>query len=249
MRTLTQVWVFLISLTITLLIVGFQLKGRLGLFLSFLFSLFLNIILHRGALLFKKQLTYTEVLGSDTTGFLKILNSLKDQYRIGKIHLFFTEGKTAPLVWQDYPNLGLIVVHTQLISHLNEKEINLLAHFLLSHLKIRPVFRPRLFSVFEMGFLHLQFLFIPIISFLAFLLRYPRFYLQSDLLSLQNSHASAYEFGYFLKKLHDFDFHRSKNLSGTEYFSVLTAANHTWLKSFGQPSLNKRFLTVMGFTP
>ena len=153
------------------------------------------------------------------------------------------------MVWQDYPNLGLIVVHTQLISHLNEKEINLLAHFLLSHLKIRPVFRPRLFSVFEMGFLHLQFLFIPIISFLAFLLRYPRFYLQSDLLSLQNSHASAYEFGYFLKKLHDFDFHRSKNLSGTEYFSVLTAANHTWLKSFGQPSLNKRFLTVMGFTP
>ena len=250
MRTLTQVWVFLISLTITLLIVGFQLKGRLGLFLSFLFSLFLiYIILHRGVLLFQKQLTYTEVLGSDTTGFLKILNSLKDQYRIGKIHLFFSENKTAPLVWRDYPNLGLIVVHEHLISHLNEKEINLLAHFLLSHLKMRPAFRPRLFSVFEMGFLHLQFLFIPVISFIAFLLRYPRFYLQSDLLSLQNSHASSFEFGYFLKKLHDFDFHQSKSLSGTEYFSVLTAANHTWLKSFGQPSLNKRFLTVMGFTP
>ena len=250
MRTLTQVWVFFISLTLILLIVGFQFKGRLGLFLSFLFSLFLiYIILHRGVLLFQKQLTYTEVLGSDATGFLKTLNSLKTQYDIGKIQLFFAESNTPPLVWRDYPNLGLIVVHKHLFNHLTDKEKNLLAHFLLSHLKLRPTFRPRLFSVFEMGFLHLQFLFIPIISFFAWVLKYPKVYLQSDLLSLQNSHINSYEFGYFLKKLHDFDFHQTKNLKGAEYFSVLTATNHSWLKNFGQPSLDKRFLTVMGFTP
>ncbi len=250
MRTLTQVWVFFVSLTLTLLIVGFQLKGRLGLFLSFLLSLFLiYIILHRGVLLFQKQLSYKEVLGSDTTGFLNLLNSVKGHYQLGPLHLFFSPDATAPLVWRDYPDLGFIVLNENLLQHLSQSEKNILVHFLLSHLKVRPTFRPRLFSVFEMGFLHLQFIFAPIMSFIATFFRYPKFYLQADLLSLQNSKVSSYEFGYFLKKLHDFEFHRSKTLRGAEYFSVLTAANHTWLKSFGQPSLNKRFLTVMGFAP
>ncbi len=250
MRTLTQVWVFFISLTITLLIIGFQLRGRLGLFLSFLFSLFLiYIILHRGVLLFQKQLLYKEVIGSDNTGFLKSLNLLKDNYQIDKIHLFFSGDPTPPLVWRDYPNSGFIVIHEQLLKHLNEKELVILLHFLLSHLKSRPTFRPRIFSIFEMGFLHLQFLFVPLISMIATMLRYPRFYLQADLLGLQNSHASNYEFGYFLKKMHEFKFHHAKHLRGAEYFSTLTATNHNWLQNFGQPSLHKRFLTVMGFHP
>lgn len=250
MRTLTQVWVFFITLTITLLLIGFQLKGRLGLFLSFLFSLFLiYIILHRGVLLFQKQLAYTELIGSDTTGFFKVLNSLKEQYQIGRIHLFLSSDRTPPLVWKDYPDSGFIVIHEKLLSHLNDFEKNILAHFLLAHLKLRPTFRPRLLSVFEMGFLHLQFIFAPLMSLVATTLQYPKFYLQSDLLSLQNSRASNYEFGYFLKKMHDFEFHRSLTLRGAEYFSALTAMNHSWLKNFGQPSLTKRYLTVMGFVP
>ncbi len=250
MRTLTQVWVFFVSLTLTLLIVGFQLNGRLGLFLSFILSLFLiYIILHRGVLLFQKQLSYKELVGSDTTGFLKLLNSFKDHYKLGPLHLFFSSDATAPLVWRDYPDQGFIVLHESTLQHLTTSEKNILAHFLLAHLKLRPTFRARLLSVFEMGFLHMQFLFAPLMSFFATLFRYPKFYLQADLLSLQNSRASNYEFGYFLKKLHDLDFHRSKKLRGAEYFSVLTAANHSWLKNFGQPSLNKRYLTVMGFTP
>ena len=250
MRTLTQVWVFIVTLTITLLIIGFQLKGRVGLFLGFLFSLFLiYIILHRGVLLFQKQLSYKELLGADTTGFLKLLHSVKDQYSLGKIHLFFSNDATPPLVWKDFPDANYIVIHENLLDHLTESEKFILAHFLLAHLKLRPTFRPRLFSVFEMGFLHLQFLFSPVMSLLATLLQYPKFYLQADLLCLQKSHISNYDFGYFLKKMHDFNFHRSKVLRGAEYFSVLTAANHTNLSNFGQPSLHKRYLTVMGFSP
>ncbi|OFZ30122.1 MAG: hypothetical protein A2622_09745 [Bdellovibrionales bacterium RIFCSPHIGHO2_01_FULL_40_29] len=253
MRTLTQVWVFFVTLTITLLVIGFQLRGRLGLFLSFLFSLFLiYIILHRGVLLFKNQLSYKEQLGSDPTGFVKLLNTLNIQYTGGQhmdLHLFFAKDNTPPLVWKDYPNKGFIVIHESLLEHLTENEKKILAHFLLSHLKMHPTFRPRLFSVFEMGFLHLQFLFSPIISLVATLFRSPQYYLQSDLMSLQNSHASSYEFGYFLKKLHDFKFHSSQKLHGAEYFSVLTSRKHSFLKNYGQPRLRTRFLTVMGFVP
>lgn len=253
MRTLTQVWVFFVSLTITLLIIGFQLKGRLGLFISFLFSLFLiYIILHRGVLLFKNQLIYKEQVGSDPTGFKKILHSLRGLYSEGQpmeLHLFFAKDATPPLIWRDYPNNGHIVLHEQIFTHLSENEKVLLAHFLLSHLKTRPTFRPRLFSVFEMGFLHLQFLFAPLISAIATLFQSQKYFLQSDLLSLQNSHVTNFEFGYFLKKLHDFHFHRAHTLRGAEYFSALTAQRHNFYNNYGQPSLEKRYLNVMGFVP
>lgn len=250
MRTLTQVWVFFVSLTVTLLIVGFELKGRLGLFLSLIFSLFLMyIVLHRGLLLFRKQKLYTEQKGADPSGFLKNINALKHDYNIQYIHFYLTAELTPPLVWKDYPNFGYIVLNDHLLSHLSESEKMMLSHLLLAHLKIRPTFRPRLFSVFELGFLKLQFLFSPFISLAATLLQSQKYYLQSDLLGLQKSHVSNYEFGYFLKKLHDFEFHQVKNLQGAEYFSALTAVNHSLWKNFGQPSLAKRFISVMGFVP
>ena len=250
MRTLTQVWVFFVSLTITLLFIGFQLKGRLGLFLSFIFSLFLMyVILHRGLLLFRKQKQYVEQKGSEPTGFLKILNSLKYDYNIQSIHFYLTTEKTPPLIWKDYPDFGYVVINDQLLKHLSDSERMILAHFLLAHLKVRPTFRPRLFSVFEFGFLHLQLLFAPLMSLAATLFQSQKYYLRSDLLGLQNSHVSNYEYGYFLKKLHDFEFHGTKNLQGAEYFSALTAANHSFWKNFGQPTLEKRFISVMGFAP
>ena len=250
MRTLTQVWVFFVSLTIALLIIGFQLKGRVGLFTSFIFSLFMMyVIFHRGFLLFRKQQTYSEKKGSDPTGFLSLLNSLKSDYDIQNLHFYVTTEITPPLIWKDQPNFGYILLNDQLLQHLTQSEKFLLAHFLMSHLKIRPTFRPRLFSVFQLSFLKLQFLFSPLMSLAATLLRSQKYYMQSDLLGLHNCHVSNYEFGYFLKKLHDFEFHSVSNLHGAEYFSVLTVPYRSAWKNFGQPHLNKRFISIMGFKP
>ena len=250
MRTLTQVWVFFVSLTIALLIIGFQWKGRVGLFLSFIFSLLMMyVIFHRGFLLFRKQKTYREKKGSDPTGFLGLLQNLKSDYGIQNLRLYVTLDRTPPLVWKDQPNLGYILLNDQLLDHLTDSEKVLLAHFLMSHLKIRPTFRPRLFSVFQLSFLKLQFLFSPLMGLAATLLQSQKYYMQSDLLGLHNSHVSNYEFGYFLKKLHDFEFHSAANLHGAEYFSTLTVPYRSRWKNFGQPNLNKRFISIMGFTP
>ncbi len=250
MRTLTQVWVFFVSLTIALLIIGFEWKGRVGLFISFIFSLFMMyIIFHRGFLLFRKQQSYREKKGSDPTGFLSVLNSLKSDYGIQSLHFYVTSEITPPLIWKDQPNFGYILLNDQLLHQLTSSEKVLLAHFLLSHLKIRPTFRPRLFSVFQLSFLKLQFLFSPLMSLFATLLQSQKYYMQSDLLGLHKSHVSNYEFGYFLKKLHDFKFHLAPGLEGAEYFSALTVPYRSGWKNFGQPSLNKRFISIMGFAP
>lgn len=250
MRTLTQVWFFFVSVTILFLFVGYQFYGRLGLFISFLFSLIIiYITLHKGLWFFRRHLEFHEIKGSDSTGFSNLLNSLKRIYDIHVIHLYITPDYTPPLVWKDYPNQGFIVLHEDLLNHLNEKEKHLLAHFLMAHLKVRPTFRPRLFSVFEFGFLKIQFLLSPIMSLFASIFRAPRYILKSDLLSLSHCEATHLEFGYFLKKLHDLKFHQTKNLNGAEYFSALTVAQHSFWKSFGQPSLKKRLITIMGFVP
>lgn len=250
MRTLTQVWVFFVSLTVAFLFIGFQLYGRLGLFVSFLSSLVLMYItLHKGLWFFRRHLEFKEILGSDPTGFLNALNKFKREYDINVIHLYTTSDLVPPLVWKDYPKTGFVILHDDLLSHLTDKEKFILVHFLLAHLKVRPTFRPRLFSIFELGFLKLQFLLSPFMSLIALALGSPRYLLKSDLLALANSEATHLEFGYFLKKLHDLSFHRAKSLDGAEYFSTLTAAQHKFWKSFGQPSLPKRLISIMGFLP
>jgi hypothetical protein len=250
MRTLTQVWVFFVSLTLIFLFVGFQFYGRLGLFVSFLFSLLLiYITLHKGLSLFKRHLTYKEVLGSDSTGLLKALNLEKQNYDINVIHLYLTAAPVPPLIWKDFPKTGYIILNNNLTNHLDQSEKNILVHFLLSHLKVRPTFRPRLFSIFEFGFLRLQFFMSPLISAVATGFGSKHYSLKADVLALANSQVNHLEFGYFLKKMHDLNFHRAKNLNGTEYFSTITAARHKIWRSFGQPSLKRRLRTIMGFLP
>lgn len=250
MRTLTQVWVFFVTLTVTFLFIGFHFYGRLGLFVAFLTSvLLMYITLHKGLWFFRRHLEFREVLGSDPTGFLNALNQNKFQYGLNAIHLYTTSDLVPPLVWKDHPRTGFFIVHEDLFNHLSPTEKNILVHFLLSHAKVRPTFRPRLFSIFEFGFLKLQFLLSPLMGLLAFSLGSSRYLLKSDLMALTNSEVGHLEFGYFLKKLHDLSFHRAKNINGAEYFSTLTSAHHTIWKSFGQPSLQRRLTGLMGFLP
>ena len=102
MRTLTQVWVFFVSLTLVLLFAGFQLGGRRGLFISFIVSLVLiYATLHRGLALFKKHLNIKEQKGNDTHGFLKRLNQTKKQFGMKEVHLHYSN-KPSPSVCVPY---------------------------------------------------------------------------------------------------------------------------------------------------
>lgn len=250
MRTLTQVWVFFVSSTLILLIIGFQLGGRRGLFAAFLLSLLLiYATLHRGLALFKKHLNIRSWQGSDVSGFLSLLQNLKKDYNLSKVHLHFTNRNSPPLVWKNNPTEGHILIHSDLIHHLQPQEKKILAHFLLSHLNERSFLIPRVLSIFEQGFWGLNYFLSPFVSLLTVILRIPTQLLKADLKAMQKAHVSSFEMGYFINKIHQFHFHKTKNLKGGEFFSTLTFLNQSRLRTHGLPQLKKRLINVMGFEP
>lgn len=249
MRTLTQVWVLFVALTILLLVAGFQLGGRLGLFIAFLLGLvFLYLILKKGLWIFSKHFKFQQAVGSDPLGLLKILDELKYQYGFQEIRLFYSEQKTTPLAWQENSNCGSFLLYKELPETLNPQEKVLLGHLLLSHLKTRSSFKTRFFSILDQSFGWLRFIVSPILSFLSFLTGYSRSILNADYSAMKNAQVSDYEFGYFLNKLHGLRFHKSIKITGAEFFSILTPASRTKWQTFGQPPIKQRLTTTMGFT-
>lgn len=250
MRTLTQVWVFFVSTTLFLLLLGFQVAGRRGLLFAFLISLFLiYATLHRGLALFKKHLNVKKWDGNDSTGFSNTLQSLKKDYNMSRVMLHFTIKPSPPLVWKNDPTEGHVLVHQQLVEHLNSSEKKLLAHFLLAHLNERSFLIPRLLSIFEQGFWGLNYILAPVATMITFVLRIPSKLLKADLKAMQKAQVSSFEMGYFIHKLHYFQFHNPKSLKGGEFFSALTLTHQPWWCSHGLPDLKKRLINVMGFEP
>lgn len=250
MRTLTQVWVFFVSLTVLFLLAGFQLAGRRGLLFAFLLSLALMYVtLHRGLALFKKHLNVKEWDGNDPTGFASTLQSLKRDYNLSRVMLHFTTQPSPPLVWKNNPDEGHVMINTQLLEHLNASERKLLAHFLLAHLNERSFLMPRVLSIFEQGFWGLNYVLGPFVTFFTFVMRIPYQLLRADMKTMQNSQVSVFEMGYFLHKIHNFQFHKTKSLKGGEFFSTLTITNQSRWRSHGLPNLQKRLINVMGFEP
>lgn len=250
MRTLTQVWVFFVSLTLFLLLTGFQLAGRRGLLFAFLVSLVLiYATLHRGLALFKKHLNVKEWDGNDPTGLANTLQALKQEYGLSRVMLHFSSNPSPPLVWKNSPQEGHVMVHTNLVAHLNPSERKLLAHFLLAHLNERSFLMPRVLSIFEQGFWGLNYLMAPFATFFTFVMRIPTQLLKADLKAMQKSQVSVFEMGYFLHKIHQFQFHKTKSLRGGEFFSTLTMTNQSRWRSHGLPDLKKRLINVMGFEP
>ena len=250
MRTLTQVWVFFVGLTLVLLFAGFQWGGRRGLFISFLISLVLiYATLHRGLALFKKHLNIKQQYGNDTARFFKQLEQTKMQFGMKQIYLHYSNKASPPLVWKNSPFSGHIMLHKNLLSHLNENEQNILAHFVLAHLQERSFLIPRILSIFEQGFWGLNYLVAPIALILTQVLRIPATFLKADLRTMQSAGITAFEMGYFIQKLHHFNFHRTGSLKGAEFFSTLTLANRSNWLTHGHPRLKTRLINVMGFQP
>ncbi|MBC7420388.1 MAG: hypothetical protein H7328_06625 [Bdellovibrio sp.] len=247
---MTQVWVFFVSLTLVLLFIGFQFGGRRGLFISFLISLVLiYATLHRGLALFKKHLNVKEQRGNDTAGFLKQLQTIKQNFGMRSIQLHYSYQPSPPLVWKNSPESGHVMIHRDLLNHLNETEKNILAHFVLAHLHERSFLIPRILSIFEQGFWGLNYLIAPIATILTQVLRIPATLLKADLRTMQSANISAFEMGYFMQKLHNLSFHKTGSLKGGEFFSTLTLAKRKFWLTHGQPQLKTRLINVMGFVP
>ncbi len=250
MRTLTQVWVFFVGLTLVLLILGFQLAGRRGLFIAFIISLVLiYATLHRGLALFKRHLNIKEQTGNDSAGFLELIEATKLQFNMKKVHLHFSKRPTPPLVWKNSPDSGHVLINRELLDHLSPAEKNILAHFVLAHLDERSFLIPRILSIFEQGFWGLNYLFAPIATLLTQALRIPATLLKADLKTMQSAGISSFEMGYFIQKLHNFQFHKTGSLKGGEFFSTLTLSRRKAWLTHGQPQLKTRLINVMGFVP
>jgi hypothetical protein len=248
MRTLTQVWVFFVSLTFLFLLMGFEFGGRLGLFVAFLISLFfIYATLHRSLLLFKKKLNTFEYSGNDPTGFLNEIQSQKLKFGFKKVYLYKTLHNSPPLIWKNRADEGHVVVNARLLDNLSPEEVRLTALLFLSHLENRSFMVTPILSVINQGLFGLGFVSGLLSAGLTFIFKSNKDVLKSDKKFRLMSDASDYEIGYFMNRLHQFEFHQNKKNSGIEYFSVLSLQKNLF-NQYGIPTLNKRLKQIMGFS-
>lgn len=248
MRTLTQVWLFFSALIFLFLLLGFQLAGRFGLFTALIINLSLiYATLHRGLKLFKKKLKATAFIGHDSSGFIYELQTNKQMFGFKKIYIYKTEYHTPPLIWKSNPFEGHILLNLKLLDNLQPEEIKLLALLLLSHLENRSFFVTPLLSVINQSFLNMTIFSNIISSLITSIFNIKNDILKSDIKFKNLSLASTYELGYFLNKLHKFDFNQNKKQIGTEYFSILSLQNTNFLNQYGIPNLKLRLENIMGF--
>lgn len=248
MRILTQVWFFFTTLTFLFLLLGFQLAGRPGLFIALLVSLFfIYAALQRGLKLFKKKLKAKEFAWHDPSGFISEIQNHKLKFGFNKITIYQTEHSTPPLIWKSNANEGHIVINFKLLENLQFSEIQLLTLFLLSHLENRSFLVTPILSVINQSFFSLNIFSILLSTIVTLVFDIKRDIIKSDKKFKNISTVSNYELGYFINKLHKFDFNQTKKKIGTEYFSVLSFQNYILPNQYGIPNLKLRLENIMGF--
>ncbi|MGZ3726422.1 MAG: hypothetical protein ACXWQQ_11510 [Pseudobdellovibrio sp.] len=249
MRTLTQVWVFLISLTFIFLLVGFQLLGRVGLFIAFLLSLgFLYAALRNSLRLFRGALQTKAFTGNDPTGFLSEIEKNKSNFGFKKVDIYATTHPTPPLVWKNTDDTGYIIINDRLLDQLNTREIRLLSIFLLSHLENRSFVVVHILSI-----LKIPIVFLSLISsaFSAFANRLFKTQLElttSDIKFITMSEVSKFEAGYFIHKLHKINLNHLKKNNPFHFFSTLSIDSQLLFNEYGIPDLKSRLKKMMGFS-
>lgn len=248
MRTLTQVWVFFLTLTFLFLLLGFQLAGRAGLLIAFLISLYIvYATLHRGLKLFKKKLNAKEFNGHDPSGFLTEIQNHKMKFGFKKINVYRTDQNSPPLIWKSKTGEGHFVLNQSLLNNLNREEIRFLALLFLSHLECRSFLVTPILSVINQSFYNFNIFSVLLSAGVTFILDTKSDILKADIKFRNISNASKYELGFFINKLHRFGFNQNKKQIGTEYFSILSLRKNNLLNQYGIPDLQVRLKNLMGF--
>jgi len=248
MRTLTQVWVFLISLTFLFLFISFELLGRAGLFFSFLISvLFFYAALRHNLSLFRGILSPDLHSGNDPTGFLREIENQKLKFGFKKIDVHTSEQPTPPLVWKNSADHGHILLNKHLLDQLNKDEVRLLAVFLLSHLENRSFVTVHILSTIK----------VPLYFFSVFtklfaasthkIFKTSNDCLAADLKFITMAESSKFEAGYFLNRLHRLSLNHIRRPNSYCFFSTLSISDNSLINEFGIPDLNTRLKKIMGF--
>lgn len=252
MRALTQVWVFFIGLFILFLVIGFEVGGRSGLFVSFLFCVVIfYATLQKGFHLFPKKLGAQELCGHDVSGFLGELEKNKLKFGFRKVLVWTTADPTPPLIWKNHSAQAYILLNSSLLQSLNAAEVRLLAIFLLCQLETRSFVVTPLLSVLNQS--PLAYILLPQFAALAMttLAGTHKKILTADKKFKLISQATAYEVGYFLNKLHRLRQNRGETPSAGYFFSVLSYnidSGITPFNIYGLPRLQSRLKHLMGFS-
>lgn len=127
----TKVWLFLLLITLVILVIGYKLGDRLGLFLGFLSAVgFHTLVYFYGDSQLLKFFKARHIRGNDAWGIQDILRKYALLLQIPKPALYVIESNDAIAFslghnWQR----GAICVSTGLLKRLNEKEVeSVLAH-------------------------------------------------------------------------------------------------------------------------
>lgn len=251
MKTLTQVWLTLVIISFFNLILGFQLAGRIGLFVALLVNLFfIYMILHRGLEIFKKLTKASLVLGSDMTGFKNVLDSLKELYGFSQIELYTTTVQGSPLVWSELSKKLVVFIHEKNLTQLATQEKILLAHLVLAHGQNHTALNRRLIGLLYVSLQNsfLQTLLNPFFNILATAAGLKREWFWGDNQALKMSQAPPQDLGLLLHKLHYLTYNQNYSFYGAEFFSILSNHSSQLYKLKIHPKLPLREKQLMGFS-
>lgn len=248
MRTLTQVWVFLVSLTFLFLFISFELLGRAGLFFSFLISvLFFYAALRHNLSLFRGILSPELHSGNDPTGFLREIENQKLKFGFKRIDVHTSEQPTPPLVWKNSTDHGHVLLNKHLLDQLNPNEVRLLAVFLLSHLENRSFVTVHILSTIKVPLYFFSFFTKLFAASTHKIFKTSNDCLAADLKFITMAESSKFEAGYFLNRLHRMSLNHIRKPNSYCFFSTLSISDHSLINEFGIPDLTTRLKKIMGF--
>jgi hypothetical protein len=249
MRTLTQVWVFLLTLIFLFLLISFQLLGRSGLLFSFFLSVLFFYAALRNNLKFFKGLTNPQLFsGNDPSGFLSEIENHRLKFGFKKVDVHITAQKTPPLVWKNNEDHGHILLNRELIYQLNKDEIRLLALFLLSHLENRSFVIVHILSTIRVPLMLLSYVSKAISAITHKFFKTSLDCFSADLKFMTVAETTKFESGYFLNRLHRLSLNKAKKPHHYCFFSTLSIDDDSILNEFGIPDLNLRLKRIMGFS-
>lgn len=136
-NTNTKVWIFILSTSLALLILGYQIGERLGLIIGFLLALLLNfIVFYYGENRVLSKLRAQRLKGQDAWGVLDMVERMSHQLGMPAPAVFMTPHKSANAfcVGHSWKN-GSLGFTLGLLQKLNSKELEAVVAHQLCHIR------------------------------------------------------------------------------------------------------------------
>ena len=246
---MTQVWLICATSCFMLLILGFEIAGRLGLFISFLVCLILlYLIFYKGLKIFIERTKAKEILGNEPYHLAPLFEKHALAYGFRDVRLFVTPNHTPPLVWPEFSNHLVVFLNQNTLENLTSTEKKLLVHMLLGHGFLQSKLTRKTLGLTFMSLTPFEKLFAPFFNGLAYILGLSKEIYKADLKALTVSQSSHFEFGLLLHKLHYLNPHTHQIFEGTYFFSILSKINPKLYNLKFHPNISSREKNILGYT-